>query len=186
MKNIIKPGYKKPNTKPIYEATCSCGCKFEFDDDEITKRTRNLHIPNTIWVECPCCGKELEINNPKVVREEPIRMAGIELSSEAIDKITSSSKKMVDAIEKTSDIYALGKIVLLFADDPAAVVSSDNLDNKISFNVDITSTYNCQHFYDYYNLIYKIFRNNGFYRKELIDFINDNEKNAAALVKKKK
>jgi len=74
MHKIITPGNIKPKTKPIYEATCGCcGCKFEFDDDEIVKRTKNLGIPNTVWVNCPCCGNELEINYPKVVREEEIK-----------------------------------------------------------------------------------------------------------------
>jgi len=76
MHKIIKPGKKELITKSIYEATCSkCGCRFEFDDEEITKRTKNFSknfLSITIWVECPCCGNELEINNPKVVREEPI------------------------------------------------------------------------------------------------------------------
>lgn len=177
MKNIIKPGDKRLVTKPIYKATCDhCGCVFEFEDEDIAQRTRNFGISNTIWVDCPFCGKELKINSPEIVREEPV------------EKFDNEQKdiKAENIVDKINDIYTLGKIVLMYADDPAVVVSSDNLDNKISFNVDITSTYNHQDFYDYYNLIYKIFRNNGFYRKELIDFINDNEKNAAALVKKKK
>lgn len=185
MHKIIKPGYKTPKTKPIYEATCGCGCVFEFDDEEITQRTKNLGIPNTIWVKCPCCDKELEIYNPKIVRHEPVKMLDIKLNSESIDKIASSSKKTADAIEKTSDIFALGKMVLLFASEPMLSVSSDDVDNKIYFDVEIGNTYPSKCFYDYYNLIFKIFRDNSSYRKELLDFINNNEKNAAALVKKK-
>lgn len=71
MKKIIKPGDIKLITKPIYEATCDrCGCKFEFEDEDVTQRTRNFGIPNTLWVDCPFCGKELKIYSPTVVREE--------------------------------------------------------------------------------------------------------------------
>jgi len=72
MHKIITPGHIKPKIKLIYEATCAnCGCKFEFDDDEIIKRVKSLDMNNIIWINCPCCGNELKIE-PKIVREEKI------------------------------------------------------------------------------------------------------------------
>lgn len=58
MIKIIKNGRIPKPTKRIYEATCEyCGCKFEFEIEDIKSQERRLD--GCITVECPCCRKDI-------------------------------------------------------------------------------------------------------------------------------
>ena len=69
MINIIKPGVKPKEVKVIYTATCEkCGCVFEFDSFEIISEKS---LEGKRWVVCPCCGKEINLNNnPNIEKRE--------------------------------------------------------------------------------------------------------------------
>lgn len=60
MIKIIKEGKIPKLKKRIYEAACDyCGCRFEFETEDIKFQEKKLNEVISSTVECPCCHKDI-------------------------------------------------------------------------------------------------------------------------------
>lgn len=65
MIKIIKDGNKPTTERIVYQTMCNnCNCIFEFEIEDIKGRER--HLDGAIFIDCPCCKKE--------VRKSPSKM----------------------------------------------------------------------------------------------------------------
>lgn len=56
---IIKEGIRK-NWKEVYEATCKkCDCIFEYNNEDVDAKDRDIYGQWVYIIRCPCCGNLL-------------------------------------------------------------------------------------------------------------------------------